>query len=92
MQMIGTPVGLESEARPQERAWEVSARSAERDVQTERSKGGYYPRLYRITVRMGESHCIVCGQTGSDTGKRGDVITALSGLMNYKQLALFHRG
>lgn len=38
-------------------------------------------RLYRITQCVGEEHYIVCGQTDSDTGKKGDVITALSGLM-----------
>jgi len=44
MQMIGTPVRLESEARPQERAWEVSARSAE-GSHRQGSKGGYNPPL-----------------------------------------------
>ncbi|KAL1265720.1 hypothetical protein QQF64_003747 [Cirrhinus molitorella] len=61
MQMIGTPVRLESEARPQERAWE-RARALKGTHRRSKAREDI-TRLYRITARMGEPHCIICGQT-----------------------------
>ncbi|KAK2874284.1 hypothetical protein Q8A67_021437 [Cirrhinus molitorella] len=52
---------LESEARPQERAWE-RARALKGTHRRSKAREDI-TRLYRITARMGEPHCIICGQT-----------------------------